>query len=128
MGLEIHDQHLIHQVRDDVELVSSKGKTTIELVQKSMSKHISLNYDMFDDNAVEKGSVNSNPWKLNLLHQSPPVLEIENFFTSRECQEYKSIAQAEDVLEVDSATFSNLATSKRTSTTWYCNFNQVPTL
>ena len=113
---------------DDVELVSSKGKTTIELVQKSMSKHISLNYDVLDDDAVEKGSDNRNPWKLNLLHQSPPVLEIENFFTSRECQEYKSIAQTDDVLQVDSATFSNLATSKRTSTTWYCNFNQVPTL
>merc|ERR1712071_99804 len=34
----------------------------------------------------------------------------------------------EQNLEVQSATFSPLAQSKRTSTTWFCHYNQVPAL
>ena len=78
----------------------------------------------------------AKPWKVNLLHKSPPVLELQFFFTARECAEYMSISEetsesdsdSYSPLRVSSATFSSLAQSKRTPTTWYCHFSQVPTL
>lgn len=131
-------------------------------IRKAMEKHIPLNYNIFDESAVEKkiGTEEEDddgdsedplniqqPWKLKLLHKSPPVLEIQNFFTPLECHEYRSISdeefqptsagsgsnsesgwESESPLRVNSATFSTLAQSKRTSTTWFCHFSQVPTL
>eukprot|EP00978_Attheya_sp_CCMP212_P004582 scaffold10016_cov54-Attheya_sp.AAC.4 len=74
-------------------------------------------------------------WKLNLLHEDPPVLEIENFFTEEECQTCMDLAlkstenEETGLMEVQSATFNAaLAQSKRTSTTWFCHYSQVPTL
>ena len=121
---------------DETEIIGMDQETSLDAVQKAMSKHIRLNYEIFDENAVEK--VDKNPWKLILLHQSPPVLEIQNFFTSDECKQYMNIAREEiegpeetdsnSPLKVNSATFSSLAFSKRTSTTWFCHYSQVPTL
>jgi hypothetical protein len=120
-------------------------ETNLDVIREAMSDHIPLNFDLFDDNAVEKRAVgstekNEKPWKLKLLHKSPPVLEIENFFTAQECQEYMNIATIDKMpdkkdktnrslvpLQVNSKTFSTLAHSRRTSTTWFCNFCQVPT-
>jgi prolyl 4-hydroxylase len=65
--------------------------------------------------------------KLKLLHKSPPVLSIENFFTKEECEETKVVTMA-DAVQVNSATFSPLAQSKRTSTSWFCYYAQMPTL
>jgi prolyl 4-hydroxylase len=70
--------------------------------------------------------------KLRLLHQSPPVLAVENFFSKEECQYCMDLVQSadgnDDVLEVSSATFSStLAQSKRTSTTWYVSYRILPT-
>ena len=61
------------------------------------------------------------------------VLEIENFFSPEECKEYMNMALQSDerdgLMKVQkSATFSPLAQSKRTSTTWYCHFEKVPAL
>ena len=120
----------------ETEIIGMDQETSLDAVQKAMSKHIQLNYDLFDENAIEK--VDGCPWKLKLLHRSPPVLEVENFFTKDECEKYMNIANDEDQdpevtgsnspLKVNSATFSTLALSKRTSTTWFCHFSQVPTL
>ena len=137
---------------------SQEGQSTSTLddVKRAMEKHIQLNYDIFDESAVEKKNDASSsasvlasdntststsarkPWKVKLLHKSPPVLEIQNFFTPQECAEYRSISEEESKpdsdsgsgspLRVNSATFSSLAQSKRTSTTWFCHFSQVPTL
>jgi hypothetical protein len=120
----------------ETEIIGMDQETSLDAVQKAMSKYIQLNYDLFDENAVEE--VHGSPWKLKLLHQSPPVLEIENFFTKDECEKYMNIANevgqdpeeagSNSPLKVNSGTFSNLALSKRTSTTWFCHFSQVPTL
>ena len=78
--------------------------------------------------------------RLNLLHRSPPVLSVDNFFTDDECEEYiaKSSSRPanpgaegydEDApVEVNSATFSSSSLSTRTSTTWFCRYSSVPTL
>jgi len=133
---------------DGMELISaSKSEfsefSSLDTIKSSMEKHIPLNYNIFDDNGAEQiqmeeeGGLNNNqrkPWKLCLLHQSPPVVEVENFFSADECLQYMSMTDGKgeegdlDPLKVNSATFSSLAQSKRTSTTWYCHFSQVPTL
>merc|ERR1711862_1072486 len=69
----------------------------------------------------------------NLLHYSPPVLTIDNFFTKPECIEYKKLIENPDesnTYQVTSPTFSTssqTSISKRTSTTWFCNYSYVPT-
>lgn len=97
-----------------------------------MRNHLQLNWDIFDENCVERNCNDSTrePWKLTLLHNSPPVLEIENFMSSNECEQYKALTKEGDdtSVKVNSATFSSMSQSKRTSTTWFCNFAQVPTL
>ena len=52
---------------------------------------------------------------------------IENFFTEEECAETKAVTMA-DAFQVNSATFSPLAQSKRTSTSWFCYYNTMATL
>jgi len=73
--------------------------------------------------------------KVNLLHVSPPVIEMENFFSKQECEEYLKISKSGDdqfdcsgALMVESPKISAEALSRRTSTTWFCNYEQVPSL
>lgn len=127
---------------DDVELLpmGSNEKTAMKDVRRIMKQYIPLNFDIFDENGVELGIEDGNdrqPWKLNCLHKSPPVLSVENFFTPKECDEYIQLTaersqnlndDSSSPMKVNSATFSPLAQSKRTSTTWYCYFSQVPTI
>ena len=61
------------------------------------------------------------------------VIAIDNFFTPLECDEYIQLSQTHDEnskqsVEIQSATFSPLAMSKRTSTTWFCHYSQQSTL
>lgn len=111
---------------------ASRDQTTKDLVISCMKNHLQLNWDIFDEYCVERICDDSTrkPWKLNLLHNSPPVLEIENFMTSKECEQYIELTkQGDDTsVKVNSATFSSMSQSKRTSTTWFCYFAQVPTL
>lgn len=127
-----------------LEYVIEGEETNLETIQKSMQGCIQLDYSLFDNNGVEKAidsNSKSKPWKLKLLHKSPPVLSIENFFTDNECDEYidltkdpekeqtsTSSSDKDSTLKINSATFSTLAYSKRTSTTWYCHYRQVATL
>ena len=58
----------------DTELIPSSANNNMNLkeIQTYMSKHISLNWDIFDSHGIEKTSNNNHPWKLKLLHVSPP--------------------------------------------------------
>lgn len=109
-------------------------------IRSAMKYHIGLRglEERFDEHGVEKNPpLGGKPMKLRLLHLSPPVLTIDNFFTEEECQQVKNVVLApekveasnqESPVEVRSATFSALAQSKRTSTSWFCYYSQVPTL
>ena len=89
--------------------------------------------------------------KLRLLHQSPPVLAIDHFLTPQECREIYQIAMPNNndmetettsslsptttttvpplpAVQVESKTFSVLAQSRRTSTSWFCYYESLPTL
>lgn len=115
---------------------------TLSDIRHAIGDHLELAKleTRFDENCVEKNPLPDRPaMKLNLLHQSPPVLSIENFFTEEECNAVKDIALSEErgdsmeseearPVQVQSATFSALAQSKRTSTSWFCYYSQVPTL
>jgi prolyl 4-hydroxylase len=117
-----------------LEHVSEHEIASLATVQSSMNEYTPLNFGLFDENSVEKDpSGNKQPWKLKLLHKNPPVVQIENFFTDSECDEYinfTKVSNNEEMspLKINSATFSSLAQSKRTSTTWYCHYKQVPML
>jgi prolyl 4-hydroxylase len=132
----------------ELECASKDEETNMESIRKAMANYIPLDFDLFDDAGAEKESACEQPWKLKLLHKSPPVLAIENFFTDAECEEYIELTKTPEkslddkrsddgdnacndessALKIESATFSTLAHSKRTSTTWYCHYRQVPTL
>ena len=90
-------------------------------------------------NSESRLSINENVCaklgiKVNLLHVSPPVIEMENFFSADECDEYMEISKPGDefdsrgALMVESPKFSTEALSRRTSTTWFCNYERVPSL
>ena len=110
-------------------IAASEGPTSLKEIKSAMKQHMPLAYDCFDENGVERTPSPGNlPMKLKLLHKSPPVLTIDNFFTPNECDETRRVTEQDDVFEVSSATFSPLATSKRTSTSWFCHYNSMPTL
>jgi prolyl 4-hydroxylase len=124
----------------DTELipVDPGRKYSLVDIEKSLESHIQLDLSQFDADGVEIAppSTGRSPMKLHLVHQSPPVLVIENFFTRQECQQVIDIAKAPSAghtrsgvpMEVQSATFSPLAQSQRTSTSWFCYYSQLPTL
>lgn len=115
---------------------SDPTQVSLSKIHNALEKHIALDLRRFNENCVEtKPPPGRDPMKLRLLYTSPPVLEIENFFTPEECQAVQDVTvprkdggQFRDAMQVDSATFSALATSKRTSTSWFCHYAQMPTL
>ena len=120
----------------DTELISVKEDEaiTMEDIRTAMKDHVQFNFDLFDDaTCEEKNPANgAAPMKLRLLHRSPPVLAIDNFFTDEECDEYIALSSQDETngdgaLMVDSKTFS-LSLATRTSTTWFLHYRQVPTL
>jgi prolyl 4-hydroxylase len=123
------EEDLFPHMPPGTELISApQGPTSLEEIKAALKDHMTLNLENFDSNRVEKSSIPGNaPMKLNLLHKSPPVLSIENYFTKEECEECKKVTM-KDSFQVESATFSPLATSKRTSTSWFCHYAQMPTL
>lgn len=116
----------------DTELIpvyDSSGIVTKEHIDDALTEYLQLNHSFL----TRYGDNVEYPMQLKLLHKSPPVLSIDNFFTPEECEEYIKVTAPADSnapqnLEIQSATFSSLAQSKRTSTTWFCHYNQVPTL
>lgn len=95
-------------------------------IQSYLKGHVDLKLkSRFDMDGVEEGSDEPHSMALRLLHQSPPVLAIDNFLSSYECKELKSATSSGH--EVSSATFTG-SLSTRTSTSWFCNYSDVPVL
>lgn len=111
-----------------------KEEIKLNDIVTGLKDHIELCnlHNQFDENCLEKNvQPHRKPMKLRLLHRSPPVLAVENFFTKEECDDVKRVALSEEErgpVKVQSATFSALAQSKRTSTSWFCYYSQVPAL
>jgi len=99
---------------------------TLPEIQDCLRNQIDLNLgQFFDENGVARQSNGAKPIQLKLLHQSPPVLAIENLFSDAECQELRNASSVGH--EVSSATFTG-SLSTRTSTSWFCNYGDVPLL
>jgi len=115
----------------------SKDSYTLTEIQEFLQNYMPLNLDRFDESGLEKKlpSDGGLPMKINLLHESPPVVVIDNFFTPQECQATERVAFSTDnndplslrPVQVDSKTFE-LSLSTRTSTSWFCYYHQVPHL
>ena len=59
------------------------------------------------------------------IHVDPPIFEVDNFFPIDLCEDM--IQRANDKgIQVASQTFSPLTSTKRTSTTWYLPYGEVP--
>lgn len=106
------------------ELVASDASvSSLSEIQHHLKNHIDLSLDrFFNEDGTEK---NGGSMKIKFLHKSPPVLAIENFFSQGDCDEMRIATKSAQ--EVDSATFSG-AMSTRTSTSWFCRFQDVPVL
>ena len=68
---------------------------------------------------------NMNYPGLRKIYNDPLIFEIDNFFDPNICDDYIARAQSKG-LQISSQTFSPLTTAKRTSTTWYLPYKNVP--
>jgi prolyl 4-hydroxylase len=106
--------------------IDTSKKYSLTDIQSRLKEYIDLGLDRyFDDGGTEKDSKGREPMQLRLLHQSPPVLAIDNFLTQEECANIKDTVDG--AYQVNSATFPG-ALSTRTSTSWFCNYSEVPML
>ena len=124
---------------DTILIPASRSDHSLADIQQAVDGYIPLSLDRFDANGVEWNPLPDRlPMQLRLLHQSPPVLAIDNFLTPQECQDIVHVAwplkepasneqRRRRPVQVTSQTF-DLAVSRRTSTSWFCYFSQVPTL
>jgi prolyl 4-hydroxylase len=109
---------------------SSQATPTKQDIEHALKDHLKLKLDRFDEHGIEKAPIpGRQPMKLRMIHQSPPVLAIDHFFSRDECIAVQDITKSDgDALQVASATFSPLALSKRTSTSWFCFYQHMPAL
>mmetsp|Transcript_701 Transcript_701/g.1671 ORF Transcript_701/g.1671 Transcript_701/m.1671 type:complete len:438 (+) Transcript_701:91-1404(+) len=110
---------------------SSKDHYELSEIQNLLKDHVDLGdlNRIFDDQGVAKiPNEDGSTMRLRVLHESPPVLALDNFLTRDECQDVKRVAENEmSTHRVDSATFKG-ALSTRTSTSWFCQYSAVPML
>eukprot|EP00536_Pseudo-nitzschia_multiseries_P006697 jgi/Psemu1/296342/fgenesh1_pm.145_\ len=110
---------------------SSKDHYDLSEIQLLLKDHVDLGdlNRIFDDQGFAKiPNEDGSTMRLRLLHQSPPVLALDNFLTADECEDVKKVAENEiSTHRVDSATFKG-ALSTRTSTSWFCQYSDVPML
>lgn len=115
----------------ELEPVDSSKEYDVSEIQECLKDHVDLGdlTSVFDDRGIAKiPNKDGSAMRLRLLHRSPPVLSLDNFLTEEECSEIKLVAQEEtSAHRVDSATFTG-ALSTRTSTSWFCNYSDVPVL
>lgn len=62
---------------------------------------------------------------LKVLHSDPLIVEIDNFIEPHICDKFILLAQ-EKGKQIQSQTFSSLTSSKRTSTTWFISYKDIP--
>lgn len=97
------------------------------------------------DAAVEIAgpSTDNNKMQLRLIHGSPPIVTIENFLSESECRDILQLAMENDdetkgqssssssspvyKLPQSATLSSSKALSTRTSTSWFCRYDSVPT-
>lgn len=116
---------------DDIERRPAKqnGDYSIDEIQSALRGYMDLDLSR---------ALRSN-CKISLVHESPPVLVVEDFLTEEECRQVQDVAglgtaQAPNAsslspIKVQSATMSqSLAQSVRTSTSWFCHYASVSTL
>ena len=109
-------------------------------IEKALEKFIPMGLEaLFDEQGWERNAPKDrHPMQVKLMHESPPVLVVENFLTPSECLEVERVADlsldspnsnfdSDAVVRVNSATFGG-GLSTRTSTSWFCRFSSVPTL
>jgi len=122
-----------------IELIAAENEVySLSEIHNALKEHIPLELSRFNEGGVEQNPpVGRLPMKVRLLHQSPPVLAIDNFFAAEECLETQEVAMPSNKVsqvgrkqpvQIDSKTFSPLAQSKRTSTSWFCHYSQAPVL
>jgi prolyl 4-hydroxylase len=115
----------------DTELIPANSSRDYSLseIQNSLKDHIDLNLSRFfhDDAYAKIPNDDGTVMKIRLLHQSPPVLVIDHFMTTAECQELQQLSTSARAYQVDSATFQG-SISTRTSTSWFCHYSDVPIL
>ncbi|KAL9180210.1 hypothetical protein ACHAXT_008180 [Thalassiosira profunda] len=110
-----------------------------EEVTEAMENHLGVNLDAFDDDgqSTHTEQDGESRWSLRLLHKDPPAFRIDNFFTEEECVQYMAMVDPKEeggserpnAVQMTSPTFAaSLSISKRTSTTWFCRYEGVPTL
>ena len=109
-----------------------------EEVADAVKNHLGVNLDAFDEHGIsthaeKRANGESIRWLLKLIHKDPPVFNIDNFFSAEECDFYKSLMDPSNTnghetkaVQVRSPTFSSYSLSRRTSTTWFCRYEEVP--
>lgn len=115
-------------------------------VEEMTIRHLGVNLDAFDDvgHSIHKEQGGRSHWSLKMMHWDPPVIGVDNFLTSDECTYLLSLVDSSTwtstsgepvpVQRMPSPTFSSSLSeessviSRRTSTTWFCRYDAVPTL
>ena len=115
--------------------VDTETTTTTKLAQLQdalrESTVLNFNWSQWDDEGVEtEPPTGCAPMRLRLVHQDPPVLVLDDFLTPDECWQLQQVVvdDTTTTVQVHSQTVSPLATSKRTSTSWFCHYASVPVL
>ena len=118
---------------DQNEEVEEEGSIGDLLSTPSPSLMNSLLLQDEDDEEEEPTKIPYNklpPFQnVNVIHFDPLVLTIDNFFSSEECEEYKSLLKTPNTpLEVKSKTTGKDSNSKkqRSSTTWFHYYKTMP--
>lgn len=107
--------------------------TSLAKIRQAVERFVPLDLSCFDDEG------RFGAMQLQLVHQSPPVLVLDNFLTRTECEAIAAVAglgddsPSNDVHKfpphkIGSAQFSDTAVTQRTSTSWFCHYASVPTL
>jgi prolyl 4-hydroxylase len=111
-------------------------------VEVATARHLGVNLDAFDDagRSVHEEGGDGNRWSLRMIHADPPIFRVDDFLSAGECEYLSSLVADDDdddngrVQRVASPTFSSsfsssqTSVSRRTSTTWFCRYDAVPTL
>ena len=105
----------------------TKETYSLPEIEECLQGHLNLNLSRYfnEDGNAKISNEDGTIMTLRLLHQSPPVLAIDNFLTLTECKEIQSITTKAH--QVDSATFQG-SLSTRTSTSWFCHYSDIPKL
>lgn len=112
------------------EIRSSNQNYTLTEIQTCLEDFIDLQLNQsFNEQGIEIQCSQQQQlsMKLTLLHESPPIVSIENFLSAEECHEIiQTVVNTSNSVRVDSPTFPG-ALSQRTSTSWFASYAAVPT-